>query len=68
MLLLFLFVLLLPLIVIVVLFCIWAVLFLMPVVLLTLPVGIPMWIVTALSSEREPGRKCVNVEDEAKSG
>jgi hypothetical protein len=26
------------------------------VILLTLPVGIPMWILTALSSEREPGR------------
>jgi hypothetical protein len=49
-------VLLLPVIAIVVLFCILAALFLMPVILLTLPVGIPMWILTALFSEREPGR------------
>ena len=49
-------VLLLPVIAIVVLFCILVALFLVPVVLLTLPAGIPLWIVTALSSEREPGR------------
>jgi hypothetical protein len=54
--LLLLFVLLLPVIAIAVLFCIWAVLFLIPVILLTLPVGIPMWILTAWYSEREPGR------------
>jgi hypothetical protein len=55
-LLLFLCVLLLPVIAVVVLFCMLVVLFLTPVILLTLPVGIPMWILTALSSEREPGR------------
>jgi hypothetical protein len=55
-LLLFLCVLLLPVIVVAVLFCMLVVLFLTPVILLTLPVGIPMWILTALSSEREPGR------------
>jgi hypothetical protein len=49
-------VLLIPVIAIAVMFCIWAVLFLIPVILLTLPVGIPMWILTAFFSEREPGR------------
>ena len=56
-LLLFLCALLLPVIAIVVLFCIWATLFLIPVILLTLPVGIPVWILTAFFSEREPGRE-----------
>jgi hypothetical protein len=55
-LLLFLCVLLLPVIAVAVLFCMLVVLFLTPVILLTLPVGIPMWILTAFSSEREPGR------------
>jgi hypothetical protein len=54
--LLFLFVLLLPVMAVAVLFCIWAALFLIPVILLTLPVGIPLWLLTALSSEHEPGR------------
>jgi hypothetical protein len=54
--LLFLFVLLLPVVAVVVLFCILAALFLIPVILLTLPVGIPLWMLTALFSEREPGR------------
>ena len=53
---LFLFVLLIPVIAVVGLFCILVALFLIPVILLTLPVGIPMWILTALYSEREPGR------------
>jgi hypothetical protein len=55
-LLLFLCVLLLQAIVVAVLFCMLVVLFLTPVILLTLPVGIPMWILTAFASEREPGR------------
>jgi hypothetical protein len=55
-LLLFLCVLLLPVIAIAVLFCMLVVLFLTPVILLTLPVGIPMWMLTAFYSEREPGR------------
>lgn len=54
--LLFLFVLLLPVVAVVVLFCILAALFLIPVILLTLPVGIPLWMLTALFSEHEVGR------------
>jgi hypothetical protein len=54
--LLLLFVLLLPVMAIALLFCVWAALFLIPVILLTLPVGIPLWILTALFSEHEPGR------------
>ena len=49
-------VLLLPVIAIALLFCMLVVLFLTPVILLTLPVGIPMWMLTAFYSEREPGR------------
>ena len=54
--LLFIFVLLIPVVAIAVLFCVWAALFLIPVILLTLPVGIPLWMLTALFSEHEPGR------------
>jgi hypothetical protein len=49
-------VLLIPTIAIAAVICIWAALFLTPVILLTLPVAIPMWILAAMFSEREPSR------------